>query len=154
MASLSRASDGAATATQRRADTQETESTQSHPEISVREHDANANVHGKVDAGDLRQNYRTYIRHALRSAVEGGKSDFAYSDVVALDGVKALPGVCLEGFGRLGLPLCEEEEGTCRDLALYACRHVCLCVWNEEGTCRCLALQICMYVYMCGFLYL
>jgi hypothetical protein len=60
--------------------------------------------------GDMRTNYRAYIQHAL-SMLDTTKSEFAHSGVLAFDGHQVVPGVSVEGFGRICLPLSRAKEG-------------------------------------------
>jgi hypothetical protein len=77
-------------------------------------------VHGRVENGsvrggqdtrqDMRTNYRTYIQRALRT-LANLESDSSHSNQVSMEGLKGLPGVSLQGFGRIALPLTLREEG-------------------------------------------
>ncbi len=69
-------------------------------------------MNNQVEFGEgNKKNYHRDIQQALCQITGIGGGFFLHSDVVHFEGLTGLPGVALQGVGRVGLPLGAEQEG-------------------------------------------
>jgi hypothetical protein len=113
------------------------------------------------DKTDMRVNYRTHIQRAL-SSLTSNVGGYMHAGVVSLKEVSSLPAICVQGIGRLSLPLNAGQEGVyacvcvyC--LFLYICwftRDMCARHWPpvpafDQMTRRCVCMYACVCVCAC-----
>ncbi len=74
-------------------------------------------------ANDGLRDYRTSIEQTLRLVVERPHSNCALSDVLCFGNLMTLPGINVEGVGRLALPLLGQQHGEEDFGAMHTCIH-------------------------------